>query len=115
LTREAGVLAMSRFETNLSTGETVELSDAEPNYIPPTIEQLRAEMVLTPAQARVKLVSLGMLTGIETTITALPIDNLTQIYWKYATEFRRDDPILITFCTDSLNMSPEQIDELFNS
>jgi len=104
-----------RYETNVLTGERVELPDAESSYIPPTIEQLRAEMVLTPAQARVKLAGLELLAGIESAIAALPIDNLTRIYWYYATEFRRDDPILITFCTDSLNMSPEQIDELFNS
>lgn len=103
-----------RTEFNLQTGEEIELPDAEITYTPPTIEELRSRMVLTPAQARVKLANLGMLTGIDIAISALPIDNLTRIYWDYATEFRRDDAILIAFCTASLGMTAEQIDTLFS-
>ena len=81
--------------------------------LPPTLEELRSTMVLTSAQARSKLASLGLLANIEAMISALPIDNLTQIYWYYATEFKRNDAILSAFCTDKLGMSPEQIDMLF--
>lgn len=113
LTQEVGVLVMSRSEFNLQTGEEIELPDAEPSYILPTIEELRSRMVLTPAQARVKLANLGMLTGIDIAISALPVDNLTRIYWEYATEFKRNDLTLNEFCVNSLGMSPEQIDTLF--
>jgi hypothetical protein len=80
----------------------------------PTIEDLRSTMVLTPAQARIKLAGLGLLDGIETTIVALPITDVVSIYWYYATEFRRDDAILTAFCTDKLGMTAEQIDGLFS-
>lgn len=79
----------------------------------PTIEELRAQMILTPAQARIKLANLGMLSSIEAMIATLPIANLTRIYWYYATEFRRDDEILTTFCAENLGLNPEQIDALF--
>ncbi len=86
-----------------------------PEPVPePTIEELRSTMVLTPAQARIKLAGLGLLDGIETTIAALPITDPVSIYWYYATEFRRDDAILNTFCTDKLGMTAEQIDGLFS-
>ena len=70
-------------------------------------------MVLTSAQARIKLAGLGLLDGIETTIAALPITDPVSIYWYYATEFKRNDAILNTFCINNLGMTAEQIDGLF--
>ena len=105
-----------RYETNAVTGVTIELPDEEPTPIPqPTLEELRSTMVLTPAQARIKLAGLGLLDGIETTIAALPITDVVSIYWYYATEFRRLDSTLIGFCTSTLGMSATQLDEIFTS
>lgn len=106
-------LAANEFAVFNGNGWDIKTNPPESTPIPPTIEELRAQMVLTPAQARVKLASLGMLANIESQIAALPVDNLTRIYWYYATEFRRDDAILIAFCADNLGLSPEQIDALF--
>jgi hypothetical protein len=89
------------------------IEEYEPEIILPTIEESRAAMVLTPAQARVKLATLGMLANIETAISALPVGNLTRIYWYHATEFRRDDSLLVDFCTNQLGLTDTQIDDLF--
>ena len=116
LSNQLHVLDSKEFEYLLPNGcteITQEEYDALFKPIQPTLEEQRSTMVLTSAQARSKLASLGLLANIEAIISALPIDNLTQIYWYYATEFKRNDVILSAFCTDKLGMTPEQIDELF--
>ena len=117
LSNQLHVLDSEEFEYLLPNGCT-EITQAEYDAlikpIQPTLEELRSTMVLTSAQARSKLASLGLLANIEAMISALPIDNLTQIYWYYATEFRRDDALLNTFCINNLGMTAEQIDGLFS-
>jgi len=118
LSNQLHVLDSKEFEYLLPNGCT-EITQAEyealSKPVQPTIEELRSTMVLTPAQARIKLAGLGLLDGIETTIAALPITDVVSIYWYYATEFRRLDSTLIGFCTSTLGMSDTQLDEIFTS
>ena len=65
---------------------------------------------VTPRQVRLVLLAQGLLESVETMIAAQ--DEATQITWKYASEFRRDDPLLNQLAAN-LNLTQEQIDEFF--
>lgn len=67
---------------------------------------------ITPRQCRLILHSQGLLTTIETLIASQ--DEATKIAWEYASEFRRDDPLLLSLASHpSLALTPEQVDQFF--
>jgi hypothetical protein len=86
--------------------------EPEPEPIPETIEELRAKMVLSPAQFRMNLSAVKLLLIIENMISELPIDNPEYIYWHYATQFERLNPLLIGFA-EMLSLTDEEIDAVF--
>ena len=113
---------MQKTIVDLSAGtvETVDLSAAEiaaREAMQLTAEELlerkRAEMVLTPAQARLKLASIDMLTTVNTAINALSETDAMRIKWEYATQIERLDPDLIEFCVQVLGIDDAGIDSLF--
>ena len=61
-------------------------------------------------QARLALHAAGLLNGINAAITK--IGGAAQIEWEYATEVRRDNP-LIEMVRQANSMTVEQIDQLF--
>lgn len=61
-------------------------------------------------QARLALHAAGLLAGINAAITQ--IGGAAQIEWEYATEVRRDNP-LIEMVRQANSMTVEQIDQLF--
>jgi hypothetical protein len=65
---------------------------------------------VTPRQVRLVLLAQGLLESVETLIASQ--DEATQITWKYASEFRRDDPLLNQLAVN-LNLTAEQLDEFF--
>lgn len=65
---------------------------------------------VTPRQVRLVLLAQGLLASVEAMIAAQ--DEATQITWKYASEFRRDDPLLNQLAVN-LNLTSQQIDEFF--
>lgn len=77
------------------------------------IEQRRKYMECSPYQARVALLQAGLLDTVQNTIDALPTDAPARIAWEYATVIRRDSEFINAVGT-MLNLSDEQIDNLFN-
>mgnify|MGYP003638401034 CR=1 FL=1 len=101
--------------TNLSTGEVTTR--------PYTQEEIDAVLAaasapppvpasVTPRQARLLLLSQGLLSQVTTLIAQQP--EAAQIAWEYASEFRRDDPLLLSLAA-SLNLTSQQLDEFFIS
>ena len=65
---------------------------------------------VTPRQVRLLLLSQNLLDQVEGVIAAS--DKATQITWAYASEFRRNDPLL-TALASQLGLSDEQVDQFF--
>ena len=83
---------------------------ADPNTLeyvapPPVVPQS-----VTPRQVRLVLLAQGLLASVEAMIAQQ--DEATRIAWQYASEFRRDDPLLLSLAT-SLNLTEQQLDDFF--
>ena len=78
-----------------------------------TIEQQRANMVMSNAQARLKLIKLGLFDAIDKAILSMPRNAPLYVLWEYGTNFHRTDEHLTAFCIDTLKMTAEEIDALF--
>ena len=65
---------------------------------------------VTPRQVRLLLLSQNLLSQVEAIIAAS--DEATKIAWQYASEFRRDDPLLLALA-QQLNLTNQQVDEFF--
>lgn len=65
---------------------------------------------VTPRQVRLLLLSQGLLDEVEALIAAS--DQATQITWQYASEFRRNDPLLEALATQ-LGLTSQQVDDFF--
>ena len=72
----------------------------------------REQAICTPFQGRVALSNAGLLTQVQTAINAA--DEKTKLAWEYATEWRRNSP-MITELGAALSLSDQQIDDLFKS
>lgn len=66
--------------------------------------------VVSSRQARIVLLNAGLLANVEAMIATQ--DEATRITWEYATEFRRNDPLLISLA-QNLNLTEEEIDNFF--
>ena len=85
---------------------------ADPNTLeyvapPPVVPQS-----VTPRQVRLVLLAQGLLASVEAMIAEQ--DEATQITWKYASEFRRDDTLLNQLAIN-LNLTAQQLDDFFIS
>jgi len=83
---------------------------ADPNTLeyvapPPVVPQS-----VTPRQVRLVLLEQGLLASVEEMIAQQ--DEATKISWQYASEFRRNDPLLNQLAVN-LNLTSQQIDEFF--
>jgi len=77
-----------------------------PYVAPPPVVPLS----VTPRQVRLLLLSQNLLSQVGAMIAAS--DDATKITWQYASEFRRDDPLLEGLA-QQLGLSNEQIDQFF--
>jgi len=77
------------------------ITDAPPPPVPDTV---------SARQARLALLQGGILASVEAMIARQ--DKATRITWEYATEFRRDDPLL-TQLAQNLGLSEAEIDQFF--
>lgn len=81
-----------------------------------TIEELRALMVVTPAQIRLALLQAGIPpASITAAITQIPDDTAREtasILWEYATQFERNHPFVAQIGA-ALNKTDEEIDAIF--
>lgn len=83
---------------------------ADPNTLeyvapPPVVPQS-----VTPRQVRLVLLEQGLLASVEAMIAQQ--DEATKISWQYASEFRRNDPLLNQLAVN-LSLTSQQIDEFF--
>lgn len=83
---------------------------ADPNTLeyvapPPVVPQS-----ITPRQVRLVLLAQGLLASVEDMIAQQ--DEATRIEWQYASEFRRDDPLLLSLAT-TLGLTNQQLDDFF--
>lgn len=117
-------------KADFGLGGTIQLrNDGEGDYIAswnhptleqPTQEQLDAVVIdpnapivpasVTPRQVRLLLLQQGLLSSVEAMIAQQ--DEATRITWEFATEFRRDNPLLARLAAN-LGLSEPQIDQFF--
>ena len=76
----------------------------EPEPIPEPIPQ-----VITMRQARLQLLEVGLLDGVEALVA---LDRKSQIEWEYANEVYRQSP-LIESVKGALSLTDKQIDDMF--
>lgn len=71
-------------------------------------EELKVKSI-TPRQARLKLLEVGLLDELEAIITA---NHAWQIEWEYATEVKRSSPLVAAVAAQA-GMTDEEIDTMF--
>jgi hypothetical protein len=76
------------------------------DYVPPPITSV------TPRQARLALLSAGLLDAAQAAVDAA--DPATKITWEYASVFEREDPMILAIGA-GLGLTSEQIDTLFTN
>ena len=81
---------------NKQTWELIEI----PKVVPQSI---------TPLQAKLQLLKLGLLDEVEALVTG---DRTSQLYWEYASVIERDNEILLMMA-EQLGLTSEQVDEMF--
>lgn len=99
------------FLPNLIDGEIGDIgwSYADGKLTPPEPTPEPIPQSITPRQARLKLLEVGLLDELEATITT---NRSWQIEWEYATEVRRDSPLIDAVATQA-GLTSEQIDQMF--
>jgi hypothetical protein len=97
---------MKELRHNAETGETTEVEFTPPAPTVPDAVSMR--------QARLVLFGAGKLADVDAALAGMPSPDkeAAQIEWEYATEVRRDSP-LIAALAPALNMTEAQIDALF--
>jgi len=80
--------------------------------IPPTIEELRTSMILTPAQFKLNLVAADLFNTIHGVILSLPSSDPASILWFNALQFERLNPVLIEL-GNSLGYDDDKLDAVF--
>ena len=81
---------------NKQTWELIEI----PKVVPQSI---------TPLQAKLQLLKLGLLDEVEALVTG---DRTAQLYWEYASVVERDNSVLLLIA-NSIGLTSEQVDEMF--
>lgn len=83
-------------------------------YDPPAPEPEPVPQSVTMRQARLALLSAGLLDAIDAGIAAMPSPQreAAQIEWDYATDVQRDNP-LVAGLAEAMGMTSEDIDGLF--
>ena len=79
-------------------------------YVAPPLPAPVVPGRISMRQARLVLLSAGLLDTVNAAVTGLP--RAEQIEWEYATEVRRDSS-LVARLAQAINLSGEQLDDLF--
>lgn len=105
-------MAYATTYTDAATGETTvrEWTPEEVAAREARLASMRKIAPITPRQVRLLLLSQGLLSQVTAMIEQQ--DEATRIAWEYASEFRRDDPLLLALAA-KLNISDQQLDEFF--
>lgn len=93
---------------------TGEERDATPDEEADTLSAIYSTIpeVVSARQMKLALLGAGLLDGIEAFVVTQ--DRAVQISWEYATEFRRDDPMLVNMA-EAFSMTYEQVDDVFRA
>lgn len=103
-------------EGKISTGQTVERVEGVVKYVhtledapPPAVPA-----VVSMRQVRLALLGAGLLSQVDTAIDDMdePDKSAARIEWEYATELRRDHPLIAGLAAE-LELSEQQVDDLF--
>ena len=86
------------------------LAEVEANIRPADPILVQVPQVITIRQAKLALLSAGLLDDVDAAITQA--DRATQIEWEYATEVHRNWPTLRSV-QGAVGLTDEQVDELF--
>ena len=78
----------------------------------PVFEAMPPPAVVSAAQARIALLAANLLTSVTAAVDLA--DDATKIWFEYATEWRRDNPI-VEALGSSLGLSSSDIDDLFRA
>lgn len=70
------------------------------------------ESTITPAQARLALLNVGLLDAVDAFIAEQP--RMVQLAWEYTTTVRRDSPLIVQ-ATNELGWTSEQVNALFDA
>jgi hypothetical protein len=72
--------------------------------------------VISMRQARLVLLSQGLLAQVDATIAAMdePARSAALIEWEYATELRRDNPLVVAM-QGAMDLTDEQVDAMFTA
>jgi hypothetical protein len=93
--------ANSDYAALLASGKPIAPAPAPVPVVPPSV---------TPRQVRLFLLSQNLLSQVEAIIAAS--DEATKITWQYASEFRRNDPLLEAL-SKQLGLTDEQVNGFF--
>lgn len=105
------MLRADAFELNTSLVDYEDqITNLAANYIPPPPEPIAVPQVITIRQAKLVLLSAGLLDDVDVAVSQAP--RSTQIEWEYATEVNRTWPTLLAL-QSILNLSDSEIDNLF--
>lgn len=79
-------------------------------------ERLPVPVAVTARQARLALLGAGVLSQVEGALAQIPgvQGEAARIEWEYATDIRRDSP-LIGALAPMLSLTSEQVDDLFRA
>lgn len=85
-------------------------------FTPPPPRPAPVPETVSPRQARLALLGIGMLDAVEQALAAIPgpQGKAALIDWEYATEVQRSSP-LIAALGPALGLNSEQIDDLFRA
>lgn len=98
-------------DVNAPEGQRHTGAFADDDGVPvPVFEAIPPPASISAAQARIALLGAGLLSAVTDAVTNA--DEATQIWFEYATEWRRDNPILAALGA-SLGLTSEAIDDLF--
>lgn len=86
------------------------ISAIESAYVPPDPEPVQVPQVITIRQAKLALLSAGLLDDVDAAIAQA--DRATQIEWEYATEVHRNW-LTLRSVQGAGGLTDEQVDELF--
>lgn len=93
-----------------ATGEP-SASEFENDFAHPPVRPIPVPQIVTPRQIRLWLVGAGIL--LDAILSQIP-NEAARIEWEYATEVRRDHP-LVALLGVALGLTSEQIDDAFRA
>lgn len=98
-----------KFNIEANSFEYVEIKPLDENIEEIPVDENNVPTKISPRQARLVLLDKNLLDEVDEIVK---VDRRTQIYWEYATEINRNDPVLNNLGL-ALNLTSEQLDELF--